>query len=92
MAAITQAEHVELEQRRRELLLEINAAPGTRAALEAAHGQVWDTDQLREEFEVLQFAAPVIVARQRSTGKLGSLFFQHHPRFYWGWSEHHKGT
>ena len=29
-----------------------------RAALEAKHGQVWDTDQLRDEFEVIGFMAP----------------------------------
>ena len=47
---------------RREMLAEINAEPGSRAALEAQHGQVWDTDQLQQEFEVVGFFGP---ARRR---------------------------
>jgi hypothetical protein len=70
------------ESVRKELLVEINAEPGSRAALEAEHGQVWDTNQLREEFEVIGFMAPVIVVRRKSDGQKGSLFFQHNPRFY----------
>lgn len=67
---------------RRQQLAEINADPGCREALEAKHGQVWDTQQLREQFEVLGFAAPLIVVRRRSDGVKGSLYFQHDPRFY----------
>ena len=70
------------EATRKELLVEINAEPGSRAALEAEHGQVWDTNQLREEFEVTGFMAPVVVVRRKSDGQKGSLFFQHNPRFY----------
>jgi hypothetical protein len=69
---------------RRELLAEINADPGSREALEAEHGQIWDTTQLGEDYEVLGFAAPLVVVRRRSDGKRGSLFFQHNPRFYYG--------
>jgi len=69
---------------RRQLVNEINLVPGSREALEAAHGQVWDTDQLREDFEVLGFAAPLIVVRRKCDGVKGSLFFQHDPRFYFG--------
>ena len=43
---------------RRELVAEINAAPGSREALEAEHGQVWDTDQMMEDFEAIGFGAP----------------------------------
>jgi len=67
---------------RRQQLVEINADPGSREALEAKHGQVWDTPQLREEFEVLGFAAPLVVVRRRCDGVKGSLYFQHNPRFY----------
>lgn len=69
---------------RKELLVQINAEPGSREALEAEHGQVWDTNQLREDYEVLGFAAPLVVVRRKSDGQKGSLFFQHHPRFYFG--------
>jgi hypothetical protein len=67
---------------RREMVAEINAEPGSRAALEAKHGQVWDTDQLRNQFEVIGFMAPLVGVRRRSDGVKGSLMFQHNPRFY----------
>jgi len=67
---------------RRELQVEINAQPGSREALEAEHGQVWNTQELGEDFEVLGFAAPLVVVRRRADGVRGSLFFQHTPRFY----------
>jgi hypothetical protein len=70
------------ENTRREMVSEINADPGSRPSLEAAHGQVWDTTQLSQDFEVLGFMAPFVVARRRSDNKRGSLTFQHHPRFY----------
>ena len=67
---------------RRELLVEINAQPGSREALEGEHRQVWNTHELGQDFEVLGFAAPLVVVRRRSDGVLGSLFFQHSPRLY----------
>ena len=74
----------ETESIRREMVAEINAQPGGREALEAAHGQVWDTAQLAADFEVLGFMAPFVIVRRKSDGKKGSLEFQHHPRFYYG--------
>lgn len=74
----------ETEAIRREMVAQINAEPGSRAALEAKHGQVWDTDQLRDEFEVIGFMAPLVGVRRRSDGVKGSLMFQHNPRFYFG--------
>ena len=50
--------------------------------MEAEHGQVWNTQELGQDFEVLGFAAPLVVVRRRSDGAQGSLFFQHSPRFY----------
>ncbi len=70
------------ESIRRERLAEINAQPGSRAALESQHGQVWDTNELRQDFDVLGFAAPLVVVRRKSDGVRGSLEFQHNPRFY----------
>lgn len=67
---------------RKELLVTINADPGSREALEVEHGQVWDTRQLGEDFDVLGFMAPVVVVRRKSDGQKGSLYFQHSPRFY----------
>ena len=73
---------------RREMVAEINADPGSREALEAKHGQVWDTDQLCEDFEALGFMAPIVVVRRRSDGRKGSLEFQHSPRFYFNFQPH----
>lgn len=67
---------------RRQRLVEINAEPGSREALEAQHGRVWDTSELQEEYQVLGFLAPYIVAIRRSDNVKGSLEFQHNPRFY----------
>lgn len=67
---------------RRELLAEINVQPGSREALEAEHGQIWNTQELAQDFDVLGFAAPIVAVRHRSDGVLGSLLFQHSPRFY----------
>ena len=69
---------------RRQQLAEINANPGSREALEAEHGQVWDTRQLGEDFEVLGFMAPLVVVKRKSDGRKGSLYFQHSPRYYYG--------
>ena len=67
---------------RRQQVAEINIDPGSREALEAKHGEVWDTQQLRDDFDVLGFLAPYIGVRRKSDGVKGSLTFQHDPRFY----------
>ena len=72
------------EDIRKQMLVEINAAPGSREYLEHKHGQVWDTGQLSEDFEVLGFMAPLVVVRRKSDGQKGSLMFQASPRFYFG--------
>lgn len=67
---------------RRERLAEINADPSDRAILESRHGQVWDPQTLAQDFEVLGFAAPLVIVRRRRDGLRGSLEFQSQPRFY----------
>jgi hypothetical protein len=69
---------------RKELVAEINSQPGSREHLESQHGQVWDTNQLREDFEVLGFGSPLVVVKRKSDGVKGSLFFQHAPRYFYG--------
>ena len=76
------------ESIRRTLLAEINAQPGSREALEAEHGQVWDTKQLGDDFDVIGFSAPLVVVKRKSDGQKGSLFFQARPRFYFGFEAH----
>jgi hypothetical protein len=70
------------ENFRRELARELNAEPKWRAALEAQHGQVWDVDELRRDFEVIGFLAPFVAVRRKSDGVVGCLTFQDVPRFY----------
>lgn len=72
----------ETEPLRRERLAEINAQPGSREALKAEYGKVWTTTELSGDFEVIGFAAPLVVVRRKSDGTKGSLEFQHNPRFY----------
>lgn len=47
--------------------------------------QVWTTEELQRDFDVLGFAAPLVVVRRRSDGVRGSLMFTHQPRYYFGW-------
>lgn len=70
------------EQIRRDMVAEINAAPGSREALEQQYGDVWDTKQLQELFQVQGFAAPLAVVKRREDGAVGTVMFQHSPRFY----------
>jgi hypothetical protein len=80
----------ETEAIRRERLAEINLVPGSREALEAQYGQVWDGSQLAADFQVIGFMAPLVVVRRRSDGAKGSLEFQHSPRFYFNWQRHDR--
>ena len=70
------------ETPRRLRVAEINGHPGSRKALEAEYGQVWDTPDLARDFVVTGFMAPLVVVRRKSDGGVGSLEFQHAPRFY----------
>lgn len=76
----------ETEPIRRQRLAKINAQPGSREALEAQYGQVWSTQQLRVDFEVIGFMAPLVVVVRRSDGVKGSLEFQHAPRLYFNFT------
>lgn len=79
------------EAARHERLVEINAEPGSRAALEAKYGEVWDTDQLADAFEVIGFMAPLVVVKRRADNVKGSLEFQHGPpRLYFNFEPHNK--
>ena len=77
----------ETEDIRRVMVETINSVQSPRQELEASVGKVWDTDQIREEFEVIGFMAPFVVVKVKATGKKGSLEFQHSPRFYFNFKE-----
>ena len=70
------------ESVRRQQVAEINAEPGSQEHLQQQHGDVWDTTELQEQFEVTGFMAPFVGVRRRSDGVRGSLMFQHDPRLY----------
>mgnify|MGYP005821883679 CR=1 FL=1 len=72
----------EVEMARRQRATELNKNPGSASQLEARYGRVWSLDELARDFEVIGFAAPYVVVRRRSDGAMGSLEFQHQPRFY----------
>jgi len=78
----------ETEEIRRARLVAINHAVASqdteaeRKRMQAQCGQVWDSAQLVNEFEVLGFMAPYVVYGRRSDGRKGSLEVQHHPRLY----------
>ena len=75
------------EEARRALVVEINCQAAERAAVEARYGQVWNTSELTNDFEVLGFAAPFVVVRRKADNKVGSLMFQHHLRYYFSFKE-----
>jgi hypothetical protein len=80
----------ETEAIRRARLRELNTGldpeeAERRAQLEAQYGQVWTTKEVAEEFELIGFAAPFVVAKRKSDGQKGSLEFVHWPRFYFNW-------
>jgi hypothetical protein len=83
----------ETEGPRRILVHQVNSAVESsdedkeRKRLEELYGEVWDTDQVRELFEVEGFMAPFVVVKRKSDGKKGSLMFQHRPRFYFKFQE-----
>ncbi len=71
-----------VEALRRRRRLQLNSRAASREELEARYGQVWAPNDLSSEFEVVGFAAPYVVVRRKQNGTMGSLEFQHHPRFY----------
>jgi hypothetical protein len=60
----------------------LNERAWEREQLEKEYGQVWDTEQLQDDFEVLSFMAPMALVRRKSDGKMGGILFQHLPRYY----------
>ena len=75
------------ESTRRALLAKINSEAAERAALEIRYGRVWNAAELARDFDVLGFAAPFVVVRGKVDHNLGSLLFQHHPRYYFAFQE-----
>ena len=58
-----------------------------RKRLEEKYGEVWNTTELQENFEVTGFMAPYCGVKRKSDGKKGTVEFQHTPRFYFNFVE-----
>jgi len=78
---------------RREMVERINGLADTpnadrmRLETEYGKGNVWNTQELSTRFEVIGFMAPFCVVKDKTTGRKGSVMFQHSPRFYFGFRE-----
>lgn len=77
----------ETEALRRLLVGEINSYPTERAALEAQYGQIWNTEELTRDFNVLGFLAPFVRVVRKADGMRGLMSFQHRPRYYFCFEE-----
>jgi hypothetical protein len=75
------------EEIRRVLLVELNAEPVQRSIVECRYGHVWSASELANEFAVVGFAAPFVVVKRKTDNQLGSLLFQHHPRYYFAFQK-----
>ena len=83
------------EEIRRHEVARLNSRRQERDKLEQVYGQVWDTDELYKQFEVLYvsgsfFCAPFVQVRDLDTREKGTLKFQHEPRYYFGWRASHR--
>jgi hypothetical protein len=63
-------------------IVDLLSQPRSREELEAVFRQVWDEQQLAEDYEVLGCTGEVVHVRRKSDGSLGSLSYQGEPRFY----------
>jgi hypothetical protein len=68
-----------------ERLAEINALPDNRESLEAKYGTVWNEAELADAFEVIEYKPSVVQVRRKWDAKLGTVEYQHDPRFYFNW-------
>ena len=75
------------ENARRELLGVINEEPKERAESKRCTVRC-GTPRVGRDFEVVGFLAPYVGVRRRSDDVVGSLLFQHWPRFYFRFEPH----
>ena len=54
----------------------------TRRELESTCGQVWNTEELTQDYTVVGFCAPFVQVERKSDDATGTLEFMHMPRFY----------
>ena len=71
---------------RRQRIADLNPGVG-KAALERRYGTVLNPKEIAAVYEVIGFMAPIAIVKRKADGKVGSLEFQHEPRFYFNWKE-----
>jgi len=54
--------------------------------------QTWTTAELQQDYEVIGFAAGLVVVRRKSDNALGSMEFGGSPRLYSNFVPHENGT
>lgn len=55
--------------------------------LEKLCGEVLSTAEAVQKYEFIAFCAPFVEVRRRTDNRLGTLEFQHFPRFYFNFVE-----
>ncbi len=85
IAELARTEVSEALRRKAQKAINEDALP--REELELRHGKVWSTDEMARDFVVHGFGAPLVVVERKTDRKLGTLYFQHAPRYYWGFRE-----
>lgn len=55
--------------------------------LENIHEEVLSTSEAVQKYEFIAFCAPFVEVRRRMDGQIGTLEFQHCPRFYYKFVE-----
>jgi hypothetical protein len=61
--------------------------PLTQKDFEDKYGQVWTTEELRNEFIVEGFLAPFVLVIRKSDNVKGTMTFSHMPRYYYDFRE-----
>lgn len=62
------------------------SADPDRKVMEDRWGQVWNTTELQQDFEVRGFLAPYVRVHRKSDGAEGTLAFSHYPRWYYNFT------
>jgi hypothetical protein len=75
------------ESTRRKMVETINDNAGEREELVKLYGDVWNTEEVRNAFDIRSFMAPYVRVIRKSDGVPGTLLFQHSPRFYYTFQE-----
>jgi hypothetical protein len=63
-------------------IVDLLSRPRSREELEAVFRQVWDEQQVLQDYEVLGITGDVVDVRRKADGSLGSVSYQDKPRFY----------